>query len=384
VPLYALLLSRYCAHSDEFKFRELDAIVHLGRYDEVLSQATAMLRRSMDSPNALYLRGRCMFHNGQIDAALKHTAEALRLDPDHAPAKGLRHEIKAIVSQKDAGNDAFKRGDLAEAVRCYTAALALAGERDIIRATLHVNRATAHARASQHDAAIADCTDALAVDARNVKAILRRAACHLELRQYDKAIEDYDLAADRAPDEQGQKSVRHAARPCVTPRGGTAGTCAVRPSPCSPPRLRARVQARELKRKAKLEKLKASRIDHYKVLEVDKSASAVEIKKAYRRMALRWHPDKNSATTAEHTAAEAKFKEVNEAYDVLSDAAKKERYDSGVDLEAELDGHGGHGGRSHMDPEMYNMFRSFMGGQAGGGGAGRSRGGRMPRSQYDF
>jgi DnaJ family protein C protein 7 len=141
-----------------------------------------------------------------------------------------------------------------------------------------------------------------------------------------------------------------------------------------------------LKRKAKLEKLKAERIDHYKVLEIERNASPIEIKKAYRRMALRWHPDKNSASAEENKAAEAKFKEVNEAYDTLSDPEKKERFDSGVDLEAELDGRrggqgGGHG--QHMDPEMFNMFRSFMGGQGGGGGGGGG-GARRRHSPNDF
>lgn len=208
VDTYRLLLSRYCPHSDHHKFLELDAIVQLGRYDEVLSQATAMLRRAPDSSNALYLRGRCMFHNGQIEAALKHAAEALRLDPDHAPAKGLRHAIKALVAEKEAGNDAFKAGDYAAAVSRYTAALALAGERDAIRSTLHVNRATAYARQGQHEPAIADCTDALSLDVKNVKAIFRRAACYMELCQFDKAVEDYELAGDRATDEEGKKSAR--------------------------------------------------------------------------------------------------------------------------------------------------------------------------------
>mmetsp|Transcript_21180 Transcript_21180/g.50184 ORF Transcript_21180/g.50184 Transcript_21180/m.50184 type:complete len:713 (-) Transcript_21180:293-2431(-) len=357
-----LLSSRYCPHSDHFKFLELDAIVRMGKYDEVLSLATAMLRRTPDSPNALYLRGRCMFHNGQLDTALKHTIEALRLDPDHALSKELRHAIKAITAEKEGGNTAFKAGDYTEAVARYTAALALAGARDAIRSTLHVNRATAYARMRQHTEAIADCTNAIALDAKSVKAILRRAACYMELENFDKAIEDYELASQSAPDEEGQRS------------------------------------AREHKRRAKLEKAKASRIDHYKVLDIQKSASPVEVKKAYRKMALRWHPDKNAGSSESIAEAEAKFKEVNEAYDTLSDPAKKERYDSGVDLEAEVDGHHGHGHQhSHMDPEMFNMFRSFMGGQGGPGGGGGRRpggggdggrggggGGRMPRSRFDF
>eukprot|EP01017_Pseudomicrothorax_dubius_P014547 TRINITY_DN1695_c0_g1_i11.p1 TRINITY_DN1695_c0_g1~~TRINITY_DN1695_c0_g1_i11.p1 ORF type:complete len:223 (-),score=39.85 TRINITY_DN1695_c0_g1_i11:161-829(-) len=64
--------------------------------------------------------------------------------------------------------------------------------------------------------------------------------------------------------------------------------------------------------------------DLYKVLEVSKTASDAEIKKAYRKLALRWHPDKNPDNTKE---AEEKFKEISEAYAILSDAEKRKTYD---------------------------------------------------------
>lgn len=65
-------------------------------------------------------------------------------------------------------------------------------------------------------------------------------------------------------------------------------------------------------------------MDYYKVLGVDKSASAVEIKKAYRKLALKYHPDKNNGDKA----SEAKFKEISEAYAVLSDQQKRQQYDT--------------------------------------------------------
>lgn len=64
--------------------------------------------------------------------------------------------------------------------------------------------------------------------------------------------------------------------------------------------------------------------DFYEILGVTKTASASEIKAAYRKMALKWHPDKNQSKKAE---AEEKFKEINEAYQVLSDTQKKQQYD---------------------------------------------------------
>ncbi len=64
--------------------------------------------------------------------------------------------------------------------------------------------------------------------------------------------------------------------------------------------------------------------DYYKILGIEKSASADDIKKAYRKLALKWHPDKNPG----NKAAEEKFKKINEAYAVLSDASKRQEYDT--------------------------------------------------------
>src|SRR5690348_15493749 len=66
----------------------------------------------------------------------------------------------------------------------------------------------------------------------------------------------------------------------------------------------------------------ATKRDFYEVLGVSKSATAAEIKSAYRKLALEWHPDRNKAAHAND-----KFKEINEAYAVLSDPKKKEQYD---------------------------------------------------------
>ena len=75
----------------------------------------------------------------------------------------------------------------------------------------------------------------------------------------------------------------------------------------------------------------ADKRDYYEVLGLSKGASADEIKKAYRQLAKKYHPDLNP----DNKEAEAKFKEVNEAYEILSDPTKKEKYDrfgfAGVD-----------------------------------------------------
>lgn len=125
-----------------------------------------------------------------------------------------------------------------------------------------------------------------------------------------------------------------------------------------------------------------SKRDYYDVLGISKSASADEIKKAFRKLAVKHHPDKGGD--------EAKFKEINEAYEVLKDSAKRQRYDQfghagvggagGAGGGNPFEGFGGFGGSGQNvhfdfgDLGLGDIFGSFFGGQQASGQRGRNRG----------
>jgi molecular chaperone DnaJ len=111
--------------------------------------------------------------------------------------------------------------------------------------------------------------------------------------------------------------------------------------------------------------------DYYEVLGISKSAATAEIKKAYRKMAVKYHPDKNP----DDKNAEEKFKEAAEAYEILSDPDKKARYDQygHSAFDGSQGGFGGFGGGGMDMDDIFSQFGDIFGGGFGGG-RGRSRG----------
>ena len=106
--------------------------------------------------------------------------------------------------------------------------------------------------------------------------------------------------------------------------------------------------------------------DYYEVLGVARGASDEELKKAYRRLAVKFHPDKNPGDKQ----AEESFKELGHAYEVLSDPQKRAAYDQfghdAFDPRARARGGGGPAGGGFHDP--FDIFREVFGGAGGGGG----------------
>ena len=117
--------------------------------------------------------------------------------------------------------------------------------------------------------------------------------------------------------------------------------------------------------------------DYYEVLGVTKNSSADEIKKAYRKVAMQFHPDRNPGDKA----AEEKFKEAAEAYEILSDADKRAQYDRYGHAGLNNNNRGGFGSTEDIFSQFGDIFGEDIFGSFFGGGGGRPRGGGGTRAR---
>lgn len=117
--------------------------------------------------------------------------------------------------------------------------------------------------------------------------------------------------------------------------------------------------------------------DYYEILGIEKAADAEEIKRAYRRLAMKYHPDRNPGDAE----AEGKFKEAAEAYEILSDPAKRQRYDQFGHEGVRGQGAAAHDFSRMNVQDIFSMFQDIFNGGMGGGGVGGRRG---PARGYDL
>ncbi|XP_059308955.1 uncharacterized protein LOC132060091 isoform X1 [Lycium ferocissimum] len=282
-----------------------------------------------------HLKSRSHFHLGKLEMALDLIEKQEQMvsvgkrseNMTQESSSSLAATIRELLHRKKAGNEAFKSGKYMEAIEHYTAAISSSVESRPFAAICFCNRAAAHQALGQIVDAIADCSLAIALDKNYTKAVSRRATLHEMIRDYGHAVNDLERLISLQETQSQQRTQRSEA---LDKSNGSSAKDA----------KRTRRQLSSIQEKAK----KGTSLDLYLILGIKSSDTESDIKKAYRKAALRHHPDKAGQILARSDAADdgglwkeisetvrndadRLFKLIGEAYAVLSNSDKRANHD---------------------------------------------------------
>eukprot|EP01043_Picozoa_sp_COSAG02_P027074 COSAG02_NODE_1579_length_11851_cov_12.490343_9_plen_564_part_00 len=268
VAIITPLVRMVMPDSQRLNTMHLQAMVGDRKFAQATTTSAQLLRKYGQNPTLVTLRGRCLLYTGQDAAAKQHFKKALQDDPDHRPAQLALKLANKLERAKEAANALFKSRKYDEAYDGYTAALEVDPLNDVSNAKVYCNRANTCLKLKRPKDCLADCEEAMKRDGQYAKPYALCGEAHImigdetgDAEAYEQAVRDYDRATDLDPSSQAFDQGL---------------------------------------RKAKLELKKSKRKDYYKILELPKDCDDQgAIKKAYRRAALKWHPDKHSGDTEE-------------------------------------------------------------------------------------
>ncbi|OVA18102.1 DnaJ domain [Macleaya cordata] len=322
VDKVVLVFSSSCLKA---KLLKVKLLLELKDYSGAISESGYILKENENNLEALLLRGRAYYYLADHDVALRHYQKGLRSDPEHSELKKAYFGLKNLLKKTKSAEDNVGKGKLRIAVEDFKAALALDPDHIAHNVHLHLGLCKVLVKLGRGKEALNSCTEALNIDEELVEALAQRGEAKLLTEDWEGAVEDLKAAAQKSPQD---------------------------------------MNIREALMKAERSLKMSKRKDWYKILGISKTASISEIKRAYKKLALQWHPDKNVDNREE---AEEKFREIAAAYEILGDEEKRVRYDRGEDIEDM--GMGGGGFNPFGGGGQQYTFH-FEGGFPGGGGFG--------------
>jgi len=295
-----------------------EAEIGMDNASQALRHTLAAINLDGSSTEAYYLRGLALYLTQNLDQSKKHFQEALRLNPDHTKSQLAFKRVRNIERTLETAKECMERREYQEAVDSYTKAMEIDERNKMLAAVLAVERGNAYLRLKQFDLALEDCNAAIENDGSITAPLVTRSMCHTAMGNFEEAVADLEVALGIDPES---------------------------------------LIIKERLKKAQTELRKSKRLDYYKILGISESASEPEIKAAYKKKALEWHPDKHGQAEEELQAkAVEMFNMVGEAQEILTHPRKKALFDEGYDKEmiekriqmeeqqAQMFGGGGFGG----------------------------------------
>jgi len=323
----------------QLKMWKASALSSLGRHSEAQELCTEALQSDSKSVEAIYMYSVCLYQADTLERAVQFLRQSLQLAPDNPDCLSLYRKVKQLKDLREEAGIMFTSGKYSEAKINYLNCLEIVKAPDLtnitIQSKLHFNLALIAQKKGDLDESLNSCKLAIELNPSYLKAVLHQAKIHTQKEMFEEAVRDYEAALKIDPK---LKDIRRSLQ------------------------------------EAKLSAKKAKRKDYYKILNIGKQATEDEIRKAYKKRALVHHPDRHAgATETVRSENEKQFKDVGEAYEVLSDPKKRVRYDQGHDL---IDSPSADSYDSFDPNTLFNVFFSQGGmGMGGGGGGGAPRGG---------
>lgn len=301
-----------------------EASFALGDWEQTMADTARVLKMDGATVDAYLLRARALARYGDYATARAHYQECLVYDPEHRGCKDGYRLVKAMAKVKERGDAALAAGRWDDAVTSWSEGLSLEGASELPswRREALPKLAKAHLRRGDPHSAARFASEAISMDDGCAEAHWLLGEASLSLEQWEEAARQGHRAHEL---DRGNHEYASFAQ-------------------------RADAALKQSKSK-----------DYYKILGVRRDADDRAIKKAYRMLAMEWHPDKHTGEAK--VAAEVRFRDIAEAHEVLTDADKRGRYDRGEDVSGNpQQGHPGGPFGFHGGPF------GFPGGGPGGGG----------------
>lgn len=286
-----------------------------------------------------YLTALCLYYDGQYEKAKKQI-NLMKSKGNSIDTKDLLNKVSTIESVKNKANEIFKQKKYEEAIEEYTKILEFDPNNKKFNSLILANRALCYQKLNKNVEALRDSNQSIKLNPFYARGYIKRGNVYMELKMFDDARADFQKAKDLDPNVTGVEGYLNDAN-----------------------------------KKAE----SARKRDYYAILGIDKNADEKEIKRAYKKMAMKYHPDRNSESEESKKMSEKKFIDVNDAYTVLSDPKKRSMYDQGVDP---LNPEEAQGGGMHFGGDASEILKMFFGG--GGSPFGFSSGGFGNGSNIKF
>jgi len=314
----------YTEQAVDLLLMRAEASIKTGDYFSVVSDAGRVLKLFPKNIDAYQLRGTAYYYLGEHDTAINHYREGLKLDPEHKGCKGQHKLVKSLIKKDKKAQEAYDAGKYDEAIDKWEQAINIDPIHSIFINTINAKIVTALSKSGKHDDAITLAEHLMNESGSTLESLYTLGDAQQAADKFDDAVRTFRQALEQAEGEDEMKA-------------------------------REKLQEAEVALKQSKEK------NYYKILGVSRRANIKEIKKAYRDLAKQWHPDK--VPKEKHDEAEAKFADISEAYEVLSDDELRGKYDRGEEV---FENQGGGGG--HHNP-FEHFGRHFHHSSGGGGGA---------------